>query len=290
MAKIEFYRGKMDGNFFLMPNGAVDSELMVKNRLLVYTVIRRHLNISNMVAFPGLTTIMKKTGLSKNSVIQAIKDLEELGILTVRREKTKYNENKVNRYYFNDTEEMWKALTAEEMKQFATETEIERSIRILEAAGFTVVDKIKEPVEAPPATDSAHDLAKSFDSYSKNNTNNANYQETNDTVKKHFHYDILISSRPDLTDTVNWLMDILTDIWLMEDDGLVSGTRVNRKRYLDVISKLYPDEILGCLDSFRLRNDLIRNPRAYVLKILYNRAIDINEMIDNEIRNDMKNI
>lgn len=51
----------------------------------VYAVIKAHTNFSTGRAFPGLPTIIEKSGVSKSQVIRALETLEENGYIT--REK-----------------------------------------------------------------------------------------------------------------------------------------------------------------------------------------------------------
>lgn len=62
-----------------------DAREMGPSPFMVYCVIKSHTNFSTGRAFPSIQTIVDKSGLSKSSVLRALKVLGEFGYLTVEK-------------------------------------------------------------------------------------------------------------------------------------------------------------------------------------------------------------
>jgi DNA-binding transcriptional ArsR family regulator len=59
-----------------------DAAKMGGNAFLLYCVIKAHTNFSTGRAFPGIDTLIEKTGISKSQVLRELKILEDMGYIT----------------------------------------------------------------------------------------------------------------------------------------------------------------------------------------------------------------
>src|SRR5262249_26733537 len=66
--------------------------------LRVGLAIRWHINRDSREAFPGINTIAKKVGISRSTVLRAIKELEDGGDLRITRDAKRARGTRVNRY------------------------------------------------------------------------------------------------------------------------------------------------------------------------------------------------
>jgi hypothetical protein len=66
-----------------------DVAKMGPSAFTVYTVIKAHTNFATGRAFPGIETIVEKSGISKRQVLRELQTLEEFGYIT--KEKTGRN-------------------------------------------------------------------------------------------------------------------------------------------------------------------------------------------------------
>ena len=83
--------------FAKLPNKILSDKNFDRAMMLVYWVIRARTFDNKSNCFPSLTTIAEESRYSRNSVISAIKKLEKLGYIRVRRGKN--SEKKSNQYY-----------------------------------------------------------------------------------------------------------------------------------------------------------------------------------------------
>lgn len=75
--------------FFQVENAVIDryGAALGPYGLAVYMAIARHVNQKSGVAFPGMATIARETGMSRNRVVAAVKKLETTGLIRVNRRK-----------------------------------------------------------------------------------------------------------------------------------------------------------------------------------------------------------
>lgn len=135
---------------------------------VVFLVLKRFLdfrldtNGSQGVISPSLQVVAKMGGASITTVEKLIASLCEKGVI----QKTQRGLNKTNLYVISDRKEAWQANDADQMREYAMETDEERNIRILRQNGYTIADgKITPPrtagdtgpdewegVDVPPGT------------------------------------------------------------------------------------------------------------------------------------------
>ena len=83
---------KAETTWFHVFKDMIDSGDMAKidgSAIKCYLVIKSHTNFSTGRAFPAIETIMKAAGLSESQVIRCIKQLEEFGYISKRKEGRK---------------------------------------------------------------------------------------------------------------------------------------------------------------------------------------------------------
>ena len=68
-----------------LPNNMTVNEKLKPKDLLVYVTIKKYMNSETLSCFPSLSTIVEKSGVSKPTVLNAIKSLEKYGYIKVSR-------------------------------------------------------------------------------------------------------------------------------------------------------------------------------------------------------------
>ncbi|PEN96238.1 hypothetical protein CN553_14795 [Bacillus cereus] len=93
-------------SFFILDNEIVDDERLSHKEMAVYITLCRHVNQETGVCFPSLSTIGKKVGMSKNTVIKSLNILIEVGYVTKEKRASKEQGNMSNRYRINDVPQL----------------------------------------------------------------------------------------------------------------------------------------------------------------------------------------
>lgn len=85
--------------FTQVSNDLITAPGLSASAKVVYMTIAMHADNATQSAFPGITRLTRECGMSRNTVIKAIKQLETQGWLEVTREKSPAGVNEVNHYY-----------------------------------------------------------------------------------------------------------------------------------------------------------------------------------------------
>lgn len=288
-------RGKVStefSNFTIFHNEFIDSELLSGYEKLVFMAIKRHLNSESSQAFPSIKTICSHTGLSKPTVIKAIKSLEDKEILTVEHRESEDRGHISNLYTLVDFKEIWKAHSAKDMKAIAKTKQYEWAKQIIEAAGGRVVIE-KEPGAAAPTKVTAEPdpINKHFDR--DNNTKKWTESQPQeryslDDIKELFEYSVMINDFPQLRADVENVITILHDTLNTSKKTIrIAGEDLPAMPVIGKLMKLTRDEILYSIRKYAENLSPVKNPRAYMLTILYRAkeqyALDIQNQVNRNL-------
>ena len=280
-------RGKIStelSNFTIFHNEFIDSKLLSGYEKLVFIAIKRHLNSESSQAFPSIKTICSHTGLSKPTVIKAIKSLEDKEILAVEHRESEERGHMSNLYTLMDYKEMWKAPSAKDMKAIAKTKKYEWAKQIIEAAGGRVVIE-KEPGAAAPTKVTAEPdpINKHFDR--DNNTKKWTESQPQeryslDDIKELFEYSVMINDFPQLRADVETLNTTKKTV-------RIAGEDLPAMPVIGKLMKLTSDEILYSIRKYAENLSPVKNPRAYMLTILYRAkeqyALDIQNQVNRNL-------
>lgn len=288
-------RGKIStelSNFTIFHNEFIDSKLLSGYEKLVFIAIKRHLNSESSQAFPSIKTICSHTGLSKPTVVKAIKSLEEKEILAVEHRESEERGHMSNLYTLMDYKEMWKAPSAKDMKAIAKTKQYEWAKQIIEAAGGRVVIE-KEPGAAAPTKVTAEPdpINKHFDR--DNNTKKWTESQPQeryslDDIKELFEYSVMINDFPQLRVDVENVITILHETLNTSKKTIrIAGEDLPAMPVIGKLMKLTSDEILYSIRMYAENLSPVKNPRAYMLTILYRAkeqyALDIQNQVNRNL-------
>ena len=274
-------RGKISTelfNFTIFHNEFIDSEFLSGYEKLVFMAIKRHLNSESSQAFPSIKTICSHTGLSKPTVIKAIKSLEDKDILMVEHRESEDRGHMSNLYTLVDYKEIWKAPNMKDMKAVAIEAAGGRVVEIEKESGTTAPTK----VTAEPDSSNKH--------FDKNN-NTKKWTEsqpqeryTLEDIKELFEYSVMVNDFPELRADVDNVITILYDtLNTTKKTVRIAGEDLPSMTVIGKLMKLTRDEILYSIRMFNSSVSEIKNHRAYMLTILYRAkeqyALDIQNQI-----------
>ena len=280
--------GKFE-SYTIVNNGLIETELLTIYEKMVYIVIRKHLNQETQKAFPGMATISREARISKKQVIRSIKGLEEKGLLTVKRECTKYNEKKTNIYYFNDFARLWEAKTVSELQEIASETcntltddeIIDKALQIDEQKRKELYEQLAKEVDKEKGLVSAPTKAHSQAPISNNNNSDVNKSTTNapksqterytmQDLEDLYEYDCLIRRNPDQKTDIDIVFNLLYDTLNTTRPTIrVGGEDKPTMVVIGRLTKLQPDDLLFAIDNYHEQTDRIKNVRGYLLTLLY---------------------
>lgn len=248
------------------------SELLSAEEKMVYIALKSFVSYGSDEGkvFPSIDTLCKVTSMSKSTVIRTIKKLEEKGIV----KKNRRGVTKTNIYVLADNHAMWKAKTAEELKQNsegAIDLSTEEMLEELKRRGIEVVTK----KELPSATVEGSDESSSVSKDSLIHANHSNTVPENQEFERYSMQDLhqifgyAALDRYDSKD-IDAVFNILYDVLNTRKETVRVGGE-NRPTMVVVgkLMKLDYNDIGFAIKKFNEQSGRIKNPSAYMLTQLY---------------------
>lgn len=241
--------------------------------------------------FPSMDTLCQLTSLSRPRATRTITSLIRKGVV----KKERRGLTKSNLYTLYDNPSMWAAGTIEEM-QDAAEYKIPFSTQELleELKRRGVITETKK--ELSSGTDQSSEESTSFDKLNMVlTTNNSTPSDSGcqeryslEDVRELFDYAILIHDHRGGSQDIDAVMDILYDVLNTTKETIrVSGENKPAMVVIGKLMKLTYEEILYSIRKFNSITDRIRDPKAYMLTILYGAREQMNLDINNQVQHDL---
>ena len=241
--------------------------------------------------FPSMNTLCQLTSLSRPRATRTITNLIRKGIL----KKERRGLTKSNLYTLYDNPSMWAAETEDQMHdvaQYKIPFTTQELLEELKRRGVFAETK----KELPSGTDQSSDRSTSFNELNivlttDNSTSfDSSCQErySLEDVKKLFDYAILIHDYKGGSQDIDSVMEILYEVLNTTKKIIrVSGENKPAMVVISKLMKLTHEEILYSIRKFNSITDRIKDPKAYMLTILYGAREQMNLDINNQFRHDL---
>lgn len=271
----------------------LESETLTAEEKLVFIALKSFVEFGRDEdeVYPSMATICKITGMSRPRATRTINSLVSKGIVKKQRRGL----TKPNLYTIADYPSMWSAEGVEERRQLL-DTEIpytsDQLISELVRRGVlteeAVAEKKIEPQSA--ATDSDPDGRLSIFS-TINNITNKNKERQEYTMKylqDLFEYDVLVQRQEYGTEDLDSVLDIIYDALNTTKDTIrINGEEKPAAVVRSKLLKLDATDIEYAIEKFRSVTDRIKNPKAYMLTILYGAKEQRNLDVTNDVSHDL---
>ena len=271
----------------------LESETLTAEEKLVFIALKSFVEFGRDEdeVYPSMATICKITGMSRPRATRTINSLVSKGIVKKQRRGL----TKPNLYTIADYPSMWAAEGVEERRQLL-DTEIpytsDQLISELVRRGVlteeAVAEKKIEPQSA--ATDSDPDGRLSIFS-TINNITNKNKERQEYTMKylqDLFEYDVLVQRQEYGTEDLDSVLDIIYDALNTTKDTIrINGEEKPAAVVRSKLLKLDATDIEYAIEKFRSVTDRIKNPKAYMLTILYGAKEQRNLDVTNDVSHDL---
>lgn len=257
--------------FTIVYNDFLETNLLDWNEKRIFIYLKKFSD-SNSQCFPSIKTLCTLSQLSKKTVLKALKGLEDKQIIIKQLRENEQYGYQSNLYTLRDNKAMWESKSIEKLKSAADETDLEKSIRILKAAGYTIT-KEKEPAGEP--TKAHTQTLKSNNFYQSDDTTDFMESQgleryTLDQIKQIFDYDIIITDHSDHKMDINIVFTILYDTLNCTKSVIrVDGQDKPSMIVISRLMKLDQSDIWYAIDKYHKQKERIKNVNAYLLTILY---------------------
>jgi len=276
-------------SFTMVYNDFLRSKLLEPNERLIYIYLKMHSDSKTGQSFPSLNTLAKETGISKRTVQRCIEQLQEKGALRVVHRKSNRG-NQSNLYTIYDTAKIWNAEDISEMQSIASEYKDAEMIAYLQEKGYQITKKelVSETDQSPDTSASSNNL--NIVSTTNNSTavmNECQERYSMDDIRELFDYEVLKSfNNCDIRD-IDTVMEILYDTLNTSKTAVrVSGENKPAMVVIGRLMKLTYMEIQYAIEKYNSVTERIKNPKAYMLTILYGSREQMKLDITNQVQHD----
>lgn len=278
----------------------LDSNLLSGKEKLVFILLKRYLNFKGDTdgvagkVYPTLDTLSKQAGMTKKTVADIIKKLEEKGIVEVKQQGL----NKPNIYSIRDFSGIWKSKTNDEVRaaidMFKDEYEESLMIERLREKGYRVV-KEKEPDTL--STDQSNNVSSAH--FAKSDINNITELDPESQegeryslreVRILYDYDVMLADNPSDSKMIDTVVSILyTALNTRKPTIRIGGEDKPSMVVIGRLQKLESEELMYAIGKYEAQTAKIKNPAAYMLTLLYNAKEQMQLDITNQVAHDMEN-
>ena len=242
--------------------------------------------------FPSMDTLCQLTSMSRPRATRTITSLIRKGVVKKKRRGL----TKSNIYTLYDNAAMWEAGSAEEMKDLA-ENNIQLSSQemIEELTRRGAIKIVETKKELTSETGQSTDASTFSDKLNiVLTTDNSTLRDTGSQerysmaeVRELFDYAVLVNDKRCSVSDLDAVMDILYDTLNSNKKTIrVSGENKPAMVVIGKLMKLSYEEILYSIRKFNSITDRIRDPKAYMLTILYTAKEQMNLDVNNQVRHD----
>ena len=269
------------------------SEILTAEEKLVFIALKSFVDFTQDEdeVFPSMDTICKITGMSRPRATRTINSLVLKGIVKKQRRGL----TKPNLYTIADYPAMWSAAGVEERRELL-DTEIpytsDQLVEELVRRGVLTKDQIADNKKGSDSAATDTDPNGRFDIFStiSNCTNKSTERQEYpmQSIKELFEYDVLVQRQEYGTDDLDSVMDIIYDALNTTKDTIrINGEDKPAEVVRSKLLKLDATDIEYAIEKFRSVTDRIKNPRAYMLTILYGakeqRSLDVTNNVSHDL-------
>ena len=271
----------------------LESETLTAEEKLVFIALKSFVEFGRDEdeVYPSMATICKITGMSRPRATRTINSLVSKGIVKKQRRGL----TKPNLYTIADYPSMWSAEGVEERRQLL-DTEIpytsDQLISELVRRGVLTEEAVAEKKIEPQSAATDSDPNGRLSIFSTiNNITNKNKERQEYTMKylhELYEYDVLVQRQEYGTEDLDSVLDIIYDaLNTMKDTIRINGEEKPAAVVRSKLLKLDATDIEYAIEKFRSVTDRIKNPKAYMLTILYGAKEQRNLDVTNDVSHDL---
>lgn len=276
--------------FTMVYHDFLDSSILDGKEKIIYILLKRYLTLGSDEGkvFPKIQTLMEQSGMAKGTVTNIIKSLKKKGVLQVKRRGL----NKSNIYTLYDYADIWKCESKEEITRVIDDYEVAKATELLQKNGYEVIKK----ESIADNTDQSINLQSTQTNSSLINFNNTVAEPKSqdgeryslDQVKQFFDYNIMINDYPLQKQDIDSVINILhTNLNTTKKTIRVGGEDMPSMVVQSKLKKLSYSSIMYTIEKFNKQTERIKNPTAYILKILYQAEEQMHLDVTNQVQHDM---
>lgn len=248
----------------------LDNTFLTAEEQMIFIVLKSYIDFKedSGEVYPSIETICKRAKMSPKRVRKNINSLVQKKIVT----KVQRGLTKTNLYTLSDHATTWICDSANDTEAIEKPLTAEEHIAALQRMGYKVELEEKKIVCEPQKEHTQKNKNNNLD-VNKDNIKESECQAkeryTTEQIHQLFDYDIMIQDYPDQQPDIDAVMNILHTTMNTSKNIRVARQDMPCKVVIGKLLKLNKDTIMYAIDQFSGQTELIKNPTAYLLTILY---------------------
>ncbi|MCM1181244.1 MAG: helix-turn-helix domain-containing protein [Clostridium sp.] len=253
----------------------LNAGLLSGKEQIIFIHLKQYINFANDngtirgEVYPTLATLAKNVKMTEKTVRTVLQGLQKKGILEIRQQGM----NKPNIYKINDSADMWKAESMEELKAAVDEIEEKRMIEALTAKGYYISKEKGLVSDSSQTADTSTN--ENYAIYKEQNTTDQPKSQaeryTMQDIKALYEYDSLIIQYPAKQTDIDIVFEILYETLNSTKKTIrIGGEDKPPMVVIGKLMKLQPDDLIYSIDKYHEQDQRIKNVKAYLLTVLYN--------------------
>lgn len=292
MARTKIKSATDQRKFTIVYNDFLESSKLNANGKILFITLKKFADSSSR-AFPSLNTLKKMTGLSVSTIRRSIASMEELGVLRVEHRIDNVKGKQSNLYTLYDYAALWDVgSSSEELAAgYAAEEEV-KMIRELEARGYKITKKEPDILPTRQSSNIPSTSVNQYDDIHNNNIGSQNCQVreryTMPDIQLLYDYGIMAADHPEQIRDIDTVMGILYDVLNSSKQTIrVEGENKPSMVVISRLVKLNHMDIMYAIGKFQEQTARVKNPKGYMLTLLYNAKEQMHLDITNQVQHDL---
>lgn len=274
--------------FVMVYHDFLESDLLDYYEKLVFIYLKKFTNTNINQCFPSVKTLSGLTGISVNKVKSILKSLEEKGVISKSNRSRPDGGKSSNSYTLYDYAEIWGVNGSADVKSVAAQVDEQKLVAQVRAMGYTV-SKEKESEDMSPTKVNIYSDSKNNRFSEQNNTlkkceSQDQERYTLEDIQELFDYPVMVTDHPELRQDVDTALTILHETLNTTKKTIrVAGEDLPAMAVIGKLMKLTHEQIIYSIQKYAESVSDVKNPRAYMLTILYRAKEQQSLEIQNQI-------
>lgn len=274
--------------FVMVYHDFLESDLLDYYEKLVFIYLKKFTNTNTNQCFPSVKTLSGLTGISVNKVKSILKSLEEKGVISKSNRSRPDGGKSSNSYTLYDYAEIWGVNGSADVKSVAAQVDEQKLVAQVRAMGYTV-SKEKESEDMSPTKVNIYSDSKNNRFSEQNNTlkkceSQDQERYTLEDIQELFDYPVMVTDHPELRQDVDTALTILHETLNTTKKTIrVAGEDLPAMAVIGKLMKLTHEQIIYSIQKYAESVSDVKNPRAYMLTILYRAKEQQSLEIQNQI-------
>lgn len=275
MARKKLKSASDQRTFVMVYHDFLESNVLDYYEKLVFIYLKKFTNTNTNQCFPSVKTLSGLTGISVNKVKSILNSLESKGVIVKSNRSRPDGGKSSNSYTLYDYAEIWGINGSADVESVAAQVDEQKLVAQVRAMGYTVSkEKESENMSPTKVNISSDSMINQLNSEQNNTLKKYESQDqeryTLEDIQELFDYPVMVNDFPQLRTDVDNVITILHETLNTTKKTIrIAGEDLPAMVVIGKLMKLTHEQIIYSIQKYAESVSEVKNPRAYMLTILY---------------------